>query len=91
MFGQNKDINVIFSLMLAMAQVVLKSGPGTFFGLAIYGDYIFWTDWMQRSIMRCDKYTGGEMKVLRSDTAHQPMGIMVVANDTNNCKWFLVL
>ncbi|XP_062904698.1 low-density lipoprotein receptor-related protein 1-like isoform X1 [Mobula hypostoma] len=66
--------------------VVLKSGPGTFFGLAIYGDYIFWTDWMQRSVMRCDKYTGAEVKVLRSDTAHQPMGIMVVANDTNNCE-----
>uniref|UniRef100_A0A4W3IBD4 LDL receptor related protein 1B n=1 Tax=Callorhinchus milii TaxID=7868 RepID=A0A4W3IBD4_CALMI len=66
--------------------VILKSGPGTFFGLAIYGDYIFWTDWMQRSVMRCDKYTGGNIKVLRSDTAHQPMGIMVVANDTNMCE-----
>lgn len=36
--------------------------------------------------MRADKYTGGDMKVLRADIPQQPMGIVAVANDTNSCK-----
>uniref|UniRef100_A0A3Q2C7L2 EGF-like domain-containing protein n=1 Tax=Cyprinodon variegatus TaxID=28743 RepID=A0A3Q2C7L2_CYPVA len=56
------------------------------FGLAVYGDYIFWTDWVRRAVLRADKYTGGEMKVLRADIPQQPMGIVAVANDTNSCK-----
>ncbi|RXN00434.1 Low-density lipoprotein receptor-related protein 1B [Acipenser ruthenus] len=66
--------------------VIVKSGPGTFFGLAIYGDFIFWSDWVRRAILRSNKYTGGEMKVLRADIPHQPMGIVAVANDTNSSK-----
>ncbi|MGH0120697.1 UNVERIFIED_CONTAM: hypothetical protein FKN15_035083 [Acipenser sinensis] len=66
--------------------VIVKSGPGTFFGLAIYGDFIFWSDWVRRAILRSNKYTGGEMKVLRADIPHQPMGIVAVANDTNSCE-----
>ncbi|KAG9349405.1 hypothetical protein JZ751_027848 [Albula glossodonta] len=66
--------------------VIVKSGPGTFFGLAIYGDFIFWSDWVRRAILRANKYTGGDMKVLRADIPHQPMGIVAVANDTNSCE-----
>lgn len=57
------------------------------FGLALYGDYIFWTDWIRRAVFRADKFTGGDMKVLRADIPQQPMGIIAVANDTNRCKW----
>lgn len=56
------------------------------FGLAVYGDYIFWTDWVRRAVLRADKYTGGDMKVLRADIPQQPMGIIAVANDTNSCE-----
>ncbi|XP_051787046.1 low-density lipoprotein receptor-related protein 1B [Erpetoichthys calabaricus] len=66
--------------------VIVKSGPGTFFGLAVYGDFIFWSSWARRAILRSNKYTGGEMKVLRGDIPHQPMGIIAVANDTNSCE-----
>uniref|UniRef100_A0A8K9XGV9 EGF-like domain-containing protein n=1 Tax=Oncorhynchus mykiss TaxID=8022 RepID=A0A8K9XGV9_ONCMY len=66
--------------------VIVKSGPGTFFGLAIYGEFIFWSDWARRAVLRSNKYTGGETKVLRSDIPHQPMGIIAVANDTNSCE-----
>ncbi|XP_048835137.1 low-density lipoprotein receptor-related protein 1B-like isoform X4 [Brienomyrus brachyistius] len=69
--------------------VIVKSGPGTFFGLAIYGDFIFWSDWVRRSVLRSNKYTGDEMKVLRADIPHQPMGIVAVAPDTNNCEMSL--
>lgn len=68
-------------------QVVLKNEPVHPFGLAVYGDYIFWTDWVRRAVLRADKYTGGDMKVLRADIPQQPMGIVAVANDTNSCEF----
>ncbi|KTF84239.1 hypothetical protein cypCar_00042047, partial [Cyprinus carpio] len=66
--------------------VILRSGPGTFFGLAIHGNYIFWSDWTRRAVLRTNKFTGGDTKVLRADIPHQPMGIIAVAKDTNNCE-----
>ncbi|ELK04590.1 Low-density lipoprotein receptor-related protein 1B [Pteropus alecto] len=66
--------------------VIVKSGPGTFLSLAVYDNYIFWSDWGRRAILRSNKYTGGDTKVLRSDIPHQPMGIVAVANDTNSCE-----
>lgn len=65
----------------------MKNEPVHPFGLAVYGDYIFWTDWVRRAVLRADKYTGGDMKVLRADIPQQPMGIVAVANDTNNCEY----
>ncbi|XP_077129136.1 low-density lipoprotein receptor-related protein 1B isoform X2 [Ranitomeya variabilis] len=66
--------------------VIVRSGPGTFLSMAIYDNYIFWSDWVRRAILRSNKYTGGETKVLRADIPHQPMGIIAVANDTNSCE-----
>lgn len=57
-----------------------------FFGLAIHGIYIFWSDWARRAVLRTNKFTGGDTKVLRADIPHQPIGIIAVAKDTNNCK-----
>ncbi|XP_043939564.1 prolow-density lipoprotein receptor-related protein 1 [Protopterus annectens] len=56
------------------------------FGLAVYADYIFWTDWVRRAVVRVNKYDGGDMKLLRADIPQQPMGIIAVANDTNGCE-----
>uniref|UniRef100_A0A452GR76 EGF-like domain-containing protein n=1 Tax=Gopherus agassizii TaxID=38772 RepID=A0A452GR76_9SAUR len=66
--------------------VILKSEPVHPFGLAVYGDYIFWTDWVRRAVQRANKYVGTDMKLLRVDIPQQPMGIIAVANDTNSCK-----
>ncbi|KAM3855508.1 LOW QUALITY PROTEIN: low-density lipoprotein receptor-related protein 1B [Vipera latastei] len=66
--------------------VIVRSGPGTFLSLAVYDAWIFWTDWVRRAILRSNKYTGGDTKILRSDIPHQPMGIIAVANDTNSCE-----
>eukprot|EP00063_Salmo_salar_P032241 XP_014007076.1 PREDICTED: low-density lipoprotein receptor-related protein 1B-like [Salmo salar] len=66
--------------------VIAKSGPGTFFGLAIYGNFLFWSDWVGRAVVRSNKYTGGDIKVLRADIPNQPMGIVAVSNNTNNCE-----
>ncbi|KAB0361653.1 hypothetical protein FD754_005809 [Muntiacus muntjak] len=71
---------------LTLCLVIVKSGPGTFLSLAVYDNYIFWSDWGRRAILRSNKYTGGDTKILRSDIPHQPMGIIAVANDTNSCE-----
>lgn len=89
--GTKEDINVLIfaclcKLYFNLFQVIVKSGPGTFLSLAVYDNYIFWSDWGRRAILRSNKYTGGETKILRSDIPHQPMGIIAVANDTNSCK-----
>lgn len=68
------------------SKVVLKNEPVHPFGLAVYGEYIFWTDWVRRAVLRADKY-GRDMKVLRADIPQQPMGIVAVAKDTNNCEF----
>ncbi|KAM9485972.1 low-density lipoprotein receptor-related protein 1B [Clarias gariepinus] len=66
--------------------VIVRSESGMFFGLAIHGNYIFWSDWARRAVLRTNKFTGGDTKVLRADIPHQPMGIVAVAKDTNNCE-----
>ncbi|KAI4875164.1 hypothetical protein NFI96_001332 [Prochilodus magdalenae] len=66
--------------------VILKNEPVHPFGLAVYGDQIFWTDWVRRAVLRAGKFVGADMKVLRADIPQQPMGIIAVANDTNSCK-----
>ncbi|XP_076861463.1 low-density lipoprotein receptor-related protein 1-like isoform X3 [Brachyhypopomus gauderio] len=69
--------------------VLLKNEPVHPFGLAVYGDHIFWTDWVRRAVLRAGKYGGTDMKVLRADIPQQPMGIIAVANDTNSCEFSL--
>uniref|UniRef100_A0A9J8BFY3 Low density lipoprotein receptor-related protein 1Ab n=1 Tax=Cyprinus carpio carpio TaxID=630221 RepID=A0A9J8BFY3_CYPCA len=66
--------------------VVMKNEPVHPFGLAVYGDYIFWTDWVRRAVLRVNKY-GADMKSLRADIPQQPMGIIAVAKDTNSCEF----
>jgi hypothetical protein len=73
--------------MLWSPQVILKSEPVHPFGLAVYGEHIFWTDWVRRAVQRANKYVGSDMKLLRVDIPQQPMGIIAVANDTNSCEW----
>uniref|UniRef100_A0A3P9A5H3 EGF-like domain-containing protein n=1 Tax=Esox lucius TaxID=8010 RepID=A0A3P9A5H3_ESOLU len=66
--------------------VIVTAGPGTFFGLAVYDNFLFWSDWVHKTVVRSNKYTGGDIKILRSDIPHQPMGIAAVSNKTNNCE-----
>lgn len=73
--------------MVLSPQVILKSEPVHPFGLAVYGEHIFWTDWVRRAVQRANKYVGSDIKLLRVDIPQQPMGIIAVANDTNSCEW----
>ncbi|CAL1298011.1 unnamed protein product [Larinioides sclopetarius] len=62
--------------------VLLNEHPQHPFDLAVYGDFIFWTDWVSHAVMRADKYTGNNVVTLRKNIA-RPMGIVAIANDTD--------
>ncbi|KAJ8974813.1 hypothetical protein NQ317_010540 [Molorchus minor] len=38
--------------------VLARVTPQHPFALAVYGDFIYWTDWMLHAVIRADKYTG---------------------------------
>lgn len=86
MFNLLANVKVNCTCVRLCDQVVLKNEPVHPFGLAVYGEYIFWTDWVRRAVLRADKY-GRDMKVLRADIPQQPMGIIAVAKDTNSCEF----
>lgn len=69
------------------AQILPSANPQHTFGMAIYGDYLFWTDWVMQAVMRCNKYTGEELVKLRS--APRPMGIIAVSNSSSACEYFV--
>nr|XP_045618524.1 low-density lipoprotein receptor-related protein 1B-like isoform X1 [Procambarus clarkii] len=64
--------------------ILLKNVPSHPFDLAIYGDYIFWTDWVLHAVVRANKYTSEDVVKLRTGVTRL-MGIVAVANDTNAC------
>ena len=60
------------------------------FGLAVIGEYIYWTDWIKRSVIRANKYTGGDVVILKNKLRQQPMGLVIVSEDVSDCKSFFV-
>jgi len=59
--------------------------PQHVFGLSVYGDFIYWTDWLLRAVIRANKYTGSDIAYLKKNILRQPMGIIAVSEDANNC------
>ena len=47
------------------------------FSLAVFEDFIYWSDWETREVISCNKYTGKEYKVLIKEAGIRPMGITV--------------
>ncbi|CAH1786568.1 unnamed protein product [Owenia fusiformis] len=37
------------------------------FGLTVFGDYVYWTDWQKRAITRCDKLTGKHSTIVQGN------------------------
>lgn len=64
--------------------LLLIETPKHPFDLAILGDYLFWTDWVEHSVLRCNKFTGSEVIKLRKNIP-RPMGIIAVSNDSEDC------
>lgn len=54
------------------------------FALAIWGDYVFWTDWLARGVFRANKYTGVDSTQIKR-LNQRPMGIAVASSDNHTC------
>lgn len=55
------------------------------FDMAVHGDLLFWTDWVQHAVIRANKYTGADVVWLRKDVP-RPMGIVAITNNSDECK-----
>ncbi|CAL4168163.1 unnamed protein product, partial [Meganyctiphanes norvegica] len=66
-------------------EIILQDVPKHPFDLAIYGDYLFWTDWVLHAVVRTNKYTADDVTQIKN-VGTRLMGIVAVANDTNNCE-----
>ncbi|XP_048772894.2 low-density lipoprotein receptor-related protein 1-like isoform X3 [Ostrea edulis] len=65
--------------------VVMTTIPQHPFGLALYQDYLYWTDWLLHAVVRVHKYDSNDYAFLEENLHRQPMGIVVFAEDANDC------
>jgi len=65
---------------------VIISGIPHVFGIAVFGQYIYWTDWVTRSVKRAGKFSGGNPVVLIDSLDAQPMDIKIFSSERHNCS-----
>lgn len=73
--------------IILFCQVVMTAIPQHPFGLALYEDYLYWTDWLLHAVVRVNKYDSSDYTYLEQNLHRQPMGIAVFAEDANDCKF----
>lgn len=73
------------SLDGSQRSVLLAETPQHPFDIAVYGSFIFWTDWVAHAVYRADKITGSDVVVLQRNIP-RPMGIVAVAADAEDCN-----
>jgi hypothetical protein len=71
---------------IILPQVLAKVTPQHPFDVAVYGNFIFWTDWVMHAVIRANKHSGEDVVRLRREVP-RPMGIIAVAKDANDCKY----
>lgn len=64
--------------------VLAHSTPKHPFAMAVYKNYLYWTDWVLRAVLRVNKYSGVDVVWLRKDIGRL-MGIVAVQNTTQDC------
>ena len=66
-------------------RVILDKLPHPF-GVSIFGNTIFWTDWIVRKVTRANKLSGGSQKPLTSrPLSYKPMDIHAISSERQNC------
>lgn len=59
-------------------RMVLRGSVRHIFALAVFEDYVYWSDWHNHTIERVHKITGTNRKVLIQDKQYRPMGFKIV-------------
>lgn len=65
--------------------ILAQSTPKHPFSIAVFEDFIFWSDWMLHGILRANKYSGNDVIFLKQDL-EQPMGLFVAQDSIKNCS-----
>uniref|UniRef100_A0A915HTZ8 Uncharacterized protein n=1 Tax=Romanomermis culicivorax TaxID=13658 RepID=A0A915HTZ8_ROMCU len=65
--------------------IVASGQPNHPFGLIVYKDYLYWTDWILRAVIRVNKFTGGDFTFIRQNLDRQPMGLAIAAENSSSC------
>lgn len=64
--------------------ILAHSTPKHPFAISVYKNYLYFTDWVLRAVVRVNKYSGGDVTWLRKDIGRL-MGIVAVSNTTEVC------
>lgn len=64
--------------------ILAHSTPKHPFAITVYKNYLYFTDWVLRAVVRVNKYSGGDVTWLRKDIGRL-MGIVAVQNTTADC------
>lgn len=64
---------------------VIVSRANAPFGLTVYGQYIYWTDWLTQKIYRANKYDGSGQTAMTTALPFLPNGIRAVVNNQELC------
>ncbi|KAF1770403.1 hypothetical protein GCK72_002221 [Caenorhabditis remanei] len=59
-------------------RIVLRKSVRHIFALAVFEDYVYWSDWHNHTIERVHKITGDNRKILIQDKQFRPMGFKIV-------------
>lgn len=62
-------------------RTVLTKSVKHIFGLAVFEDFLYWTDWTNRTVERAHKITGEMRTVILNFTHYRPMGVKVRRSD----------
>ncbi|XP_031616659.1 prolow-density lipoprotein receptor-related protein 1 isoform X3 [Contarinia nasturtii] len=64
--------------------ILAHSTPKHPFAISVYKNYLYFTDWVLRAVVRVNKYSGGDVTWLRKDIGRL-MGIVAISNTTEVC------
>ncbi|TKR96498.1 hypothetical protein L596_010507 [Steinernema carpocapsae] len=59
-------------------RLVIYKSVKHIFGLSIFEDYIYWTDWTKKTVERAHKLSGKHRKTIIEFDVYRPMGIKIV-------------
>jgi hypothetical protein len=67
-------------------RVVIRKNIGKIFGLSIFENYLYWSEFTNRTVQRAHKVTGETRTTLIDSQVYKPMGIKV---DTILVSWLV--
>lgn len=65
--------------------ILAQSAPQHPFSIAVFEDFIFWSDWTLHGVLRANKYSGNDVTFLSRDV-EQPLGLFVAQEPIRNCS-----